>query len=298
MKIRAIQADTRSSLSATDHPVGALDQTSSRLHDQCAYETEIAAKLRNASRTERVELYGRLYGAYQAAFPEIFHEPNDHPAASVNYELAFATRFVSPDTAVAEIGPGRCELATALAARCQSVFGVDVVDMSPPGSTPSNFKFVQTDGSRIPLPDESVGLVISNQLMEHVHPDDATYQLREILRILQPGGCYICITPNRLHGPHDTSAYFDDLPCPVVDGAYVANGLHLKEYTNLELYQLFRDMGFCRCRLFAGARGRYVQVPAALMGLAERGARRVPLRLRKRSKLFQALLGVRIVAEK
>ena len=213
-------------------------------------------------------------------------------------ELAFARRFVTADSIVAEIGPGRCHLAIALAAHCRQMYVIDVADMSGSGPKASNFKHILTDGIHVSLPDRSVDVVISDQLMEHLHPDDALDQLHELLRILRPGGCYICVTPNRLHGPHDSSARYDDLPCPIVDRTYVANGLHLKEYTNAELSALFRGAGFQSCRHFAGAKGRYVHVPAGLMTLAERWLRLLPPQLRKRSRLLQVLLGVRIVAYK
>jgi SAM-dependent methyltransferase len=272
------------------------NQAQRQLHEQCEYETQIAAKLRSAGRAERMNLYGELYNGYYAAFP-VSRPPVHIILQRVRYELAFARRFISPDTIVAEVGSGRCELAFALAAVCRSMHGIDVVDMSSQAAPP-NFRLLLTDGTRMPLPDQSVEVVISNQMMEHLHPDDATEQLHEIFRILQPGGRYICMTPNRLHGPHDSSAYFDDLPCPVENGTYVANGLHLKEYTNVELSQLFRAAGFRRCGLFAGAKGTYARVPAWLMALTEQLARRIPLKLRKRSKVLQVLLGVRIVAEK
>jgi hypothetical protein len=31
--------------------------------------------------------------------------------------------------------------------------------------------------------------------MEHLHPEDAFEQLRNIIRALAPGGRYVCITP-------------------------------------------------------------------------------------------------------
>jgi predicted SAM-dependent methyltransferase len=51
----------------------------------------------------------------------------------------------------------------------------------------SNFRFVKTSGVEIPLADASVGLAHSDQLMEHLHIDDAEPQLREVYRILKPG---------------------------------------------------------------------------------------------------------------
>ncbi len=274
------------------------EQMYDHTHEQCAFETQVAARLRNASRSERMGLYSEVYDAYLKAFPDVLNPANDDPESTVRYELAFARKFVSPDAVVAEIGPGKCEFAFALAAHCKTIYGVDVADLSLEAARPENFQHVLTNGVQIPLPDESVDIVISNQLMEHLHPEDAFDQLREIYRIMKSGGSYVCVTPNRLHGPHDSSARFDDLPCPVVDGSFVANGLHLKEYTNLELSQLFREVGFRRSRHFAGARGTYVEVPRGTMMLGESLARRIPLRLRKRSRPLRVMLGARVVADK
>ena len=64
--------------------------------------------------------------------------------------------------------------------------------------------------------------------------------------MLRDGGSYVCITPSRVNGPHDCSAQFEDIPCPVREGDYHANGLHLKEYTTRELMVLFRRRRFRR----------------------------------------------------
>jgi SAM-dependent methyltransferase len=275
------------------------ERTQPHQHAECVFETELATKLRGASRTERMSLYGEVYDAYTKAFPYAMPEtPDDHLSSDIAYELAFAKKFISSDMAVAEVGPGRCAFARALAEHCKVLYGIDVTDLSPAGLMPSNFRHVLIDGVHIPLPDESVDVVVSNQLMEHLHPDDAADQLNEIARILRVGGHYICVTPNRLHGPHDSSARFDDLPCPIVDGTYIATGLHLKEYTNAELSELFRASGFRNWQTYAGARGKHVQVPVALMKSAERLSRLIPIKLRTRSRLLRILLGVRIVGQK
>ena len=98
-------------------------------------------------------------------------------------ELAFARRFVTADSVVAEIGPGHCPLAIALAAHCRQMYVIDVVDMSRPGPKASNFKHILTDGIHVSLPDRRVDEGISDQLIEHLHPDDAPDQLHELLRI-------------------------------------------------------------------------------------------------------------------
>ena len=53
-----------------------------------------------------------------------------------------------------------------------------------------------------------------------MHLADAEAQLREMQRVLSPGGAYWCRTPNRVTGPHDISCFFDQ----------VATGFHLLEY--------------------------------------------------------------------
>jgi SAM-dependent methyltransferase len=267
-----------------------------RLHDQCVFETTIATQLRTADRAERAKLYRELYDSYAEAFPEAL--PTGAKHRTIMYELAFARRFVGPKTIVMELGPGRCEFAAELAKYADTIVGVDVSELAAQGSVAANFEFVLTDGIHIPRPDESIDVVISNQLMEHLHPDDAVDQLEEICRVLRPGGRYICMTPNRLSGPHDFSAYFDDLPCPVVDRAYQATGLHLKEYINEELIELFRRGGLIPEAIFIGARGHYTAVPANLMRLIESTMRLLPVTMRKRSKICAALLGVRIVGRK
>jgi SAM-dependent methyltransferase len=131
----------------------------------------------------------------------------------------------------------------------------------------------------------------SNQLMEHLHPDDAFEQLCEIYRVLAPGGIYLCLTPNSLTGPHDISRYFDS----------VATGFHLKEYSIRELTGLFRSVGFSRLRFCFGVKGRFLPLPIPLYRLMEMFVYLFPASLRKiwsqrlPFRLYQdlRLLGVR-----
>ncbi len=125
-------------------------------------------------------------------------------------QLRLLRRYLRPETVVLEIGPGDCALSFALAEQVRQVYGLDVSEtITQSLSLPSNFKLILSDGTSVPLPPESVDVAYSNQLMEHLHPDDALEQLEGIWRALRPGGVYLCITPNGLSGPHDISAHFD-----------------------------------------------------------------------------------------
>jgi len=56
------------------------------------------------------------------------------------------------------------------------------------------FRFVEGDSTKIPLPDNSFDVVTCQTLLMHLEcPLDA---LREMLRILRPGGLLICVEPN------------------------------------------------------------------------------------------------------
>ena len=47
------------------------EQTDEKWHELCAFETRIAARLRNATRIERMRLYNEVYSAYFEAFLKV-----------------------------------------------------------------------------------------------------------------------------------------------------------------------------------------------------------------------------------
>jgi SAM-dependent methyltransferase len=176
-------------------------------------------------------------------------------------------------------------------ARAGQVYALEVSERIATGAPePSNLEIVITDGRSVPVAPGTVHVAFSDQLMEHLHPDDATEQLANIHRALAPGGVYLCITPNRLSGPHDISRCFDP----------VATGFHLREYSNRELAAVMRDAGFATVHSFLTMRGRTVTAPIeAAVGFeaALRASGAFGRRL-ARTRLGTGLLGSRIVAIK
>jgi SAM-dependent methyltransferase len=87
----------------------------------------------------------------------------------------------------------------------------------------------------------NVDVLYSNDVVEHLHSEDMDSHLALAFRLLRPGGLYICITPNRVTGPHDVSGLFL---------AYhsKAQGAHIREYNYRELCAEFRAVGFRRFR--------------------------------------------------
>lgn len=241
-----------------------------------------------------------MYGdVYEELLRRVPHHPQlerkRDPARTtvgVQAQVRLVDRFLRKGMTFLEVGSGDCAVSISVARTAGVVFAVDVSTEIVSGlELPENVHVCLSDGTSIPVPDRSVDLAYSNQLMEHLHPDDALEQLRNIQLALVPGGGYLCLTPNKLTGPHDISKYFDD----------VATGFHLKEYTIAELRDLFLTAGFRRVSVVIGGRGRWVEaaplMPIAferLIGLVPRTMRRTTVdRLHANS-----LLGIRIVGWK
>lgn len=272
------------------------NRTIEQIREHYEIEKELANKLRNASRQERRYLYSSLYD-------ELYKRVPLHPQMIqkfspketelvVSKQMKFIKPFLDKDSTFLEIGPGDCALSFEVTKFVKQVYAVDVSDEITKSLTPpQNFHLILSDGSSIPLPPNSINVAYSNQLMEHLHPDDAFTQLKNIYHALIPGGRYICITPNRLSGPHDISRYFDK----------VAIGFHLKEYTTLELSNLSRKVGFSQVRVYTGAKGKYICLPTFPIFLCEKLLDKLPYALRKTIALtlpFSLLLGIRLVGIK
>lgn len=219
---------------------------------QYEVEKRLAAKLRAAPAEERRLLYTQVYD-------EMFRLCPDHPqlvskrdptrdVAKIERQLRILRHYVRPEHTYLEIGPGDCGLTVAVAGLARRCIAVDVsTEITRQEHWPANMELIISDGSSIPVPAGSVDVAYSNQLMEHLHPDDAVAQLANIHAALRPGGLYVCRTPNRLSGPHDISGPFDD----------VATGFHMREYTIAETLALFRRAGFRRFGGFVLVRGRF-----------------------------------------
>lgn len=278
-------------------PVTVTDtRTREQLHQHYQVERELADRLRRAGKEQRRTLYSEVYD-------ELFKRVPLHPqhtnkasperlAADVAEKMQIVAPFLKPDSVFLEVGPGDCEFARAVAEKAARVLAIDVSDeITRRRTLPANLQLVLSDGSSIPVPRGSVNVAYSNQLMEHLHPDDALDQLRGLYDALAPGGVYICITPSRLTGPHDISFAFDR----------EATGFHLKEYTVGDLAALFRQVGFDDVRLIFGGRGKFTLLPTWTATVFEHLLSLLPHDLRKAVALrppFRWLFGVRLAGLK
>lgn len=250
-------------------------RTLEQLREHYEIEKELANRLRYASKQEGRYLYSTLYDELirrVALLPQLTRKRSPiETAKAVESQMAFLKPFLAEDTRFMVIGPGDCSLSYEVAKYVTQVYAIDVSDeITRVLKPPDNFQLILSDGCSIPVPHSSINVTYSHHLMKHLHPDDVFEQLQNIYNALDAGGFYICITPNRLTGPHDISKYFD----------VVATGFQLREYTISELRTLFRKVRFSRFRLYAGGRGIYLRFPAISLLLCERLLLMLPLTLR------------------
>ncbi|MGQ0540437.1 MAG: class I SAM-dependent methyltransferase [Blastocatellia bacterium] len=270
-------------------------RTKDQIKEHYEIEKVIADRLRASSREERTSLYTL---AYDELFQKVPHHPllteafGPERSRRVEKEMGYLRDFLRKDSTYLEVGPGDCLAALEVAKEVRHVYAIDVSnEVTKRIEALPNFELILSDGVSVPVPENSIDIAYSNQLMEHLHPDDAIAQLKNLFRSLKPGAVYLCITPNRLSGPHDISRWFDS----------VATGLHLKEYTVTELNEIFKAIGFVKMRILLRAFGLGVSLPIFAYGIAESVLSVLPQSLRKLltfNKVSKFLLGFRILGEK
>jgi SAM-dependent methyltransferase len=142
-----------------------------------------------------------------------------------------------PPQSVYEIGSGRGELIGYLA-NCE--FKCTATEITPlrgqdRASDSPNLSWATTDGVHLDrfAPSNSFDVVLSNHVIEHLHPDDLADHLLGASRILKTGGRYIIRTPHMYSGPWDISRVF---------GCDEPRGMHLKEYTYHELVKKIAEV--------------------------------------------------------
>jgi|688.fasta_scaffold311808_1 ubiquinone/menaquinone biosynthesis C-methylase UbiE len=242
------------------------NRTVESLENHYEVERQLADRLRASNREERRQILATMYD-------ELFAKVPDHPRLTRRRgeeltrqynqgKMSLISSFLRPDMVFLEFGAGDCEFAKAVASRVKKVYAVDIADQrNPDNPSPANMELVVYDGYNLDvIPDNSIDLVFSDQLIEHLHPDDSRDHFILIRRILKPGGIYLIRTPHAMGGPHDISKYFSDVP----------QGFHMKEWTHAELEQMVQGLGYTDVRAYRNVKGWVVRMPMVLLRPFER----------------------------
>lgn len=143
-----------------------------------------------------------------------------------------------PPQRIYEVGSGAGALARELGGRGYEVEATDVSrERGDARAGSAGVVWTTTDGVNIEefAQRGPYDAVISDQVVEHLHPGDIERHFRGCRAVLRPGGRLLFRTPHAFTGPHDISRVFE-LDAPV--------GMHLREYTNSELVGHLRAAGF------------------------------------------------------
>ena len=122
--------------------------------------------------------------------------PRERQRDPVGLFLERVEPYLTPNITVLDVGAGSGFRSTyAIKGRVRQIWGVD---LDPRVATnPLLDRGYVADGATMPLPDNSVDVVFSIYVQEHIE-DPASFA-RELFRVLKPGGTYLSLTPNRFH---------------------------------------------------------------------------------------------------
>jgi len=180
--------------------------------------------------------YSKLYGEL-GWLTQLSHTERNEPPSVVYGN--WIDVIGPPPMQVYEVGSGKAELIRYLAS-CG--FECKTAEITPERgekwvSPHPNLSWGVSDGVHLDRfePTDFYDVVISINVIEHLHPDDLFDHSRGVFSVLSSGGRYIFATPHVSAGPSDISRVFRrDTPM----------GMHLKEYTYCEIARLLKQAGF------------------------------------------------------
>lgn len=164
-------------------------------------------QLQDADALEREQLYEQ---AYDRGAGDTSPDPAGIPAWNERRRrrLRLYRRVMGAAVReVLEIGCGTGDLTCALAQGAPHVVAIDLSSRELRLAQMRAARYPQLQGRidfrrmnavRLELPDARFDFAISTSMIEHLHPDDVDRHLREVWRVLQPGGRYLVWCPNRL----------------------------------------------------------------------------------------------------
>ena len=243
-------------------------------------EMALAKNLKAANREERKAILARMYD-------ELFSKVPDHPrltqreskqlTAKANKDkFSLVSRFLDKSSVFAEFASGDGKFAMFVAKHVKYVYGIDISDQrNLTDNVPENFELILYDSYNLDrLESNSIDVVFSDQLIEHLHPEDTKLHFEMVHRILKDGGKYVFRTPHPQSGPHDISKYFSFEP----------ECFHLKEWTYVEMKEMLMDLNYSGMQTHWHAKGRGLRMPYAYFAIIERVLDLVP----KQYKRFPA----------
>lgn len=154
--------------------------------------------------------------------------------------------LMTPEMTVVDLGCGIGRVALYVAQRCQTLWAVD----ASPGmlsmarqrlSGRDNVRFAPCLDTRVPdIRDGSVDLLYSILVLQHLEKEDAFLLMRDVVRMLAPGGHALLMFPNIL-----SDEYLDSfIQCAEKGRECIDNSARPHFYTPPEVERVTRAAGF------------------------------------------------------
>jgi SAM-dependent methyltransferase len=123
--------------------------------------------------------------------------PAEYGNLEANLQFIEACGMLRADTEILEIGSGTGALLNRLRVQGCRIQGVDVNDrlIGEGRAWFGELPIQQVTGTALPFADRRFDIVMSFDVLEHIPDSDA--HLREVRRVLRPGGSYLLQTPNK-----------------------------------------------------------------------------------------------------
>jgi len=212
--------------------------------------------IRRPSPAGRRSRYGRFWqptdlsGAMKVIFngddADLFERTGEEQANALGAMLP------SADAVVVDIGCGIGRVARYMAPKCKLLWAVDVSERMLRMAASrldehTNVRYARCADTRIPdIEDGSVDFVYAILVLQHLEREDAFLMLREIRRILRPGGSAFLTFPNLL-----SDVYLQSFIAYAESGEAAWNPVRARVYTPDEVQRLLPAAGLAVTELEA-----------------------------------------------
>jgi cyclopropane fatty-acyl-phospholipid synthase-like methyltransferase len=203
-------------------------------------EKALTKQLLNSTPQSRGEIFEKCYTDLYESLPWLnaLVQQTEKVTRTEDFE-EWKALIGQPPRRIYEIGSGKGEMIHYLAQHGYQCVGTEVTHERghKHAADHLNLTWEITDGVHLDkfTSRKSYDVVLSDQVIEHLHPDDISIHFQSVLKILKDGGKYIFRTPHAHQGPSDLSKVF---------GCDKPMGMHLKEYTFAEMNEALRLSGF------------------------------------------------------
>ena len=200
----------------------------------------LTQELLESSPEDRWDTFERCYTTLYAELEWLSRltGQTDTTPASERYRV-WADLIGEPPKAIYEVGSGKAAMIGYLAQIGHHCTATEITRQRGAkfAVEHANLRWTQTDGVHLGRfeTDNHYDFVLSDNVIEHLHPDDLREHMAGARGILRRQGQYIFAVPHRWFGPADISKVFK---------YETAAGMHLKEYTYRELKTAATDAGF------------------------------------------------------